>query len=166
MQAKEIQRDLERKKREKLEDARAKAAIKAQIEVRHFVPHTFVPLPRSCLHTCTTNKAQDDTFKADKKERAAKAAAEKAARAGAGASASGSGTATPPVPAQIAKPSAAVSSSDNPQTRLQVRLHVGGAPLVKAFSSDSSESCRPSYFCLYTRSGLKHWKGDGVCVSC
>jgi hypothetical protein len=33
MQAKEIQKDLERKKREKLEDARAKAAIKAQIEV-------------------------------------------------------------------------------------------------------------------------------------
>lgn len=93
---------------------------------------------REKLEDARAKAAIKAQIEADKKERAAKAAAEKAARAGAGASASGSGTATPPVPAQIAKPSAAVSSSDNPQTRLQVRLHVGGAPLVKAFSSDST----------------------------
>ncbi|WVQ67314.1 uncharacterized protein L199_005510 [Kwoniella botswanensis] len=102
MQAKELQKQAEQKRREKLEDQRAKAAIKAQIE-------------------------------ADKRERAEKAAREKALRAG-----TGTGTQTPPAPVAVAKPTAGVSSSDNPQTRLQVRLSVGGQPLTKTFPSDNT----------------------------
>jgi hypothetical protein len=40
-------------------------------------------------------------------------------------------------PAAAARP-AAGKSSDNPETRLQIRLHVGGAPLVKTFPSDNT----------------------------
>ncbi|OCF60965.1 DNA-binding protein [Kwoniella mangroviensis CBS 10435] len=102
MQAKELQKQAEQKRRKKLEDQRAKAAIKAQIE-------------------------------ADKRERAEKAAREKALRAG-----TSTGTQTPPAPVAVAKPAAGVSSSDNPQTRLQVRLSVGGQPLTKTFPSDNT----------------------------
>ncbi|WWC94552.1 hypothetical protein V866_001398 [Kwoniella sp. B9012] len=102
MQAKELQKQAEQKRREKLEDQRAKAAIKAQIE-------------------------------ADKRERAEKAAREKALRAG-----TGTGIQTPPALVAVAKPTAGVSSSDNPQTRLQVRLSVGGQPLTKTFPSDNT----------------------------
>ncbi|KAL1411360.1 hypothetical protein Q8F55_002314 [Vanrija albida] len=100
MKIKEAQKDVERKKQEKLEDARARAAIKAQIE-------------------------------ADKRERAAKAAADKAAR---------EGIAQPSAaqPAAPARPAAGIKSSDNPETRLQIRLSVGGAPLIKTFPSDST----------------------------
>ncbi|KAK1923979.1 DNA-binding protein [Papiliotrema laurentii] len=98
LQAKEVLRDLERKKKEKLEDQRAKAAIKAQIE-------------------------------ADKRERAEKAAREKALR---------EGRAQEAVPVVTAKPAAVVKSSENPETRLQVRLHVGGAPITKTFPSDNT----------------------------
>lgn len=42
-----------------------------------------------------------------------------------------------PVAAAPARPAGA-KSSDNPETRLQIRLHVGGAPLVKAFPSDNT----------------------------
>ncbi|TXT09024.1 hypothetical protein VHUM_02498 [Vanrija humicola] len=100
MKIKEAQRDVERKKQEKLEDARARAAIKAQIE-------------------------------SDKRERAAKAAAEKAAREGVAQP-------TPAAPAAPARPAATIKSSENPETRLQIRLHVGGAPLVKTFPSEST----------------------------
>jgi hypothetical protein len=99
MQAKELAKDVERKKREKLEDARAKAAIEA-----------------------------------DKRERAAKAAAEKAAREGAASGA----TAAAAEPAVVDKPAAAVKSSENPQTRLQVRVQ-GGKALMRTFASDASE---------------------------
>ncbi|WOO81239.1 UBX domain-containing protein 1 [Vanrija pseudolonga] len=99
MKIKEAQKDVERKKQEKLEDARARAAIKAQIE-------------------------------SDKRERAAKAAAEKAAREGVAQP-------TAAAPAAPARPAANIKSSENPETRLQIRLHVGGAPLVKTFPSES-----------------------------
>ncbi|WRT66668.1 uncharacterized protein IL334_003628 [Kwoniella shivajii] len=102
MQAKEMQKEAERKRREKLDDQRAKAAIKAQIE-------------------------------ADKRERAEKAARDKAIREGGSSAAQ-----TPPAPASVAKPAAGVSSSDNPQTRLQVRLSIGGQPITKAFPSDNT----------------------------
>nr|XP_031859487.1 uncharacterized protein CI109_005135 [Kwoniella shandongensis]KAA5526559.1 hypothetical protein CI109_005135 [Kwoniella shandongensis] len=104
MQLKEMQKEADRKKREKLEDQRARAAIKAQIE-------------------------------ADKRERAEKAAREKALRDG--TSTPPTGVATPPLRA-AATPAAAVKSSENPQTRLQVRLSVGGAPLTKTFPSDNT----------------------------
>nr|XP_019046566.1 DNA-binding protein [Kwoniella bestiolae CBS 10118]OCF25496.1 DNA-binding protein [Kwoniella bestiolae CBS 10118] len=100
MQAKELQKQAEQKRREKLEDQRAKAAIKAQIE-------------------------------ADKRERAEKAAREKAIRDGTAAS-------QPQAPVAVAKPAAGVSSSENPQTRLQVRLSVGGQPITKTFPSDNT----------------------------
>ncbi|KAK8864686.1 hypothetical protein IAR55_001938 [Kwoniella newhampshirensis] len=104
MQLKEMQKEADRKKREKLEDQRARAAIKAQIE-------------------------------ADKRERAEKAAREKALRDG--TSTPPAGVATPPLRAG-AVPAAAVKSSENPQTRLQVRLSVGGAPITKTFPSDNT----------------------------
>ncbi|WVQ79657.1 hypothetical protein IAT38_001757 [Cryptococcus sp. DSM 104549] len=99
MKAKEMQKDIERKKREKIEDQRARAAIKAQIE-------------------------------ADKRERAEKAAREKALR---------DGTAQPQAAAAPAPRAAAPAgkSSENPETRLQVRLSAGGPPLTKTFPSDS-----------------------------
>ncbi|WVF71151.1 hypothetical protein IAT40_005949 [Kwoniella sp. CBS 6097] len=102
MQAKEMAKEAERKRREKLEDQRARAAIKAQIE-------------------------------ADKRERAEKAAQEKALRDG-GAAAQQAAA----VPASVAKPASGVSSSENPQTRLQVRLSVGGQPLTRTFPSDNT----------------------------
>ncbi|ORX35594.1 ubiquitin-related domain-containing protein [Kockovaella imperatae] len=101
LEVKEIAKDVERRKAEKLADQKARAAIKAQIE-------------------------------ADKKERAEKAAREKAARAGQ------SSTDSPAVQQPLAKPSAAVKSSDNPDTRLQIRLSVGGQPLTKTFPSDNT----------------------------
>ncbi|GMK53925.1 hypothetical protein CspeluHIS016_0105110 [Cutaneotrichosporon spelunceum] len=70
-------------------------------------------------------------IEADKRERAAKAAAEKAAREG-----------IPPPMAAAAPPKpsamAAGKSSDAPETRLQIRLHVGGAPLIKTFPSTNT----------------------------
>ena len=90
---------------EKLEDARAKAAIRAQIE-------------------------------ADKKARAEKAARDKAIREG------------QPLPSVSDSPAPAVrgptattgvKGAEYKETRLQVRLSTGGAPLVKAFPSDARE---------------------------
>jgi hypothetical protein len=80
----------------------------------------------------------------DKRERAEKAARDKAIR---------EGQAPPPSAAPAAKPTG-LKSSENPETRLQVsgcgwaiavaddskvRLSVGGAPLTKTFASDSSQ---------------------------
>ncbi|CAK9781187.1 hypothetical protein CC85DRAFT_289009 [Cutaneotrichosporon oleaginosum] len=70
-------------------------------------------------------------IEADKRERAAKAAAEKAARDG---KPPPEAVAAPPKPAAMA----AGKSSEAPETRLQIRLHVGGAPLVKTFPSTST----------------------------
>lgn len=93
---------------EKLEDARAKAAIRAQIE-------------------------------ADKQKRAEKAARDKAIREGQPVvdSASASG---PSAAAAARAPAQGVKGSEYKETRLQVRLSTGGAPLVKAFPSDARES--------------------------
>lgn len=87
---------------EKLEDRKARAAIKAQIE-------------------------------ADKRERAEKAAREKALREGKAIPTSSS-----PVPTIVPKADTGTKSSDNPETRLQIRLATGGAPMTKTFPSDNS----------------------------
>lgn len=92
---------------EKLEDARAKAAIRAQIE-------------------------------ADKKARADKAAREKAIREGQPVPPTAAETHVPP-PARAA-PVSGVKGADFKETRLQVRLSTGGAPLIKSFNSDARES--------------------------
>jgi D-alanyl-D-alanine carboxypeptidase len=81
---------------EKIEDQKARAAIKAQIEV-------------SCEPLCLL------TSQADKRERAEKAAREKAAREGATLPPTTSSANSAP-----SKPVAAVKSSENPETRLQV----------------------------------------------
>ncbi|ADV23763.1 DNA-binding protein [Cryptococcus gattii E566] len=94
--------DAEQKKREKLEDRKARAAIKAQIE-------------------------------ADKRERAEKAAREKALREGKAIPTSSS-----PVPTIVPKADTGTKSSDNPETRLQIRLATGGAPMTKTFPSDNT----------------------------
>lgn len=94
--------------KEKAEDARARAAIKAQIE-------------------------------ADKRERAEKAAREKALREGRAdpaASASASTSAPAAAPA-----TAAVAGRDFKETRLQIRLPSGGQPLTTTLPSDSRMSC-------------------------
>ncbi|EKC99074.1 DNA-binding protein [Trichosporon asahii var. asahii CBS 8904] len=73
-------------------------------------------------------------IEADKRERAEKAAREKALR---DAAAKGESVDTP---AAVPKPTASLGggkSSEAPQTRLQIRLHVGGQPLVKTFDSNA-----------------------------
>lgn len=90
---------------EKLEDAKARAKVKAQIE-------------------------------ADKRERAEKAAREKALR---------EGTALPQEPATTsvaAPPKPPVAGKDFPETRLQIRMASGGQPYVTTLSSDASEYIR------------------------
>ncbi|BEJ12024.1 hypothetical protein CspHIS471_0204840 [Cutaneotrichosporon sp. HIS471] len=72
-------------------------------------------------------------IESDKRERAAKAAAEKAAREGRPPPGPTAADA-PPKPSAMA----AGKSSEAPQTRLQIRLHVGGAPLIKTFPSTST----------------------------
>lgn len=87
---------------EKLEDAKARARVKAQIE-------------------------------ADKRERAEKAAREKALREGA---------TLPPEPATTSTPvppKPAVAGKDFPETRLQIRMASGGQPYVTTLSSDASK---------------------------
>ncbi|RXK35574.1 DNA-binding protein [Tremella mesenterica] len=66
----------------------------------------------------------------DKKAREEKAAREKALREG--------NAPKEAEPVVAVKPSAAIKSSDNPETRLQVRLSVGGPPLTKTFPSDNT----------------------------
>ena len=90
---------------EKLDDAKARARIKAQIE-------------------------------AEKRERAEKAASEKALREGAPLPEEPATTsvATPPKPA--------VAGKDFPEIRLQIRMASGGQPYVTTLSSDASE-CIP-----------------------
>jgi hypothetical protein len=89
---------------EKLDDAKARARVKAQIE-------------------------------ADKKERAEKAAREKALREGVTlpqeVATTSTSTAAPPKPA--------VAGKDFPETRLQIRMASGGQPYVTTLSSDASE---------------------------
>ena len=87
---------------EKIDEAKARARVKAQIEV-------------------------------DKKERAEKAAREKALR---------EGVALPQEPATTsapAPPKPAVAGKDFPETRLQIRMASGGQPYVTTLSSDASE---------------------------
>nr|KIR88093.1 hypothetical protein I308_01145 [Cryptococcus tetragattii IND107] len=102
LKLKEALQDAEQKKREKLEDRKARAAIKAQIE-------------------------------ADKRERAEKAAREKALREGKAIPTSSS-----PVPTIVPKADTGMKSSENPETRLQIRLATGGAPMTKTFPSDNT----------------------------
>jgi hypothetical protein len=91
---------------EKLDEAKARARVKAQIE-------------------------------ADRKERAEKAAREKALR---------EGVALPQEPAATssvaAPPKPTVAGKDFPETRLQIRMANGGQPYVTTLSSDASE-CIP-----------------------
>lgn len=101
---------------EKIEDAKARAAIKAQIE-------------------------------ADKRERAEKAAREKALREGKTlpeSSASGSSS----TPAAGARPgggaAGGTAGKDFKETRLQIRLASGGQPYTTTLSSDASEL---SFYC-------------------
>lgn len=70
-------------------------------------------------------------IEADKRERAAKAAREKALREGAAIPDAA------PTPAAAARP-AATASSDSPETRLQIRLASGGQPYKTTLSSDAS----------------------------
>ncbi|KAJ9097490.1 hypothetical protein QFC19_006762 [Naganishia cerealis] len=114
---KEMEKEAAAKRKEKLEDARAKAAIRAQIE-------------------------------ADKKTRAEKAARDKAIREGrdvpmtpadGGVPVAGTGAAKAVAAAAAASGSSGVKGAEYKETRLQVRLSTGGAPLVKAFNSDARE---------------------------
>lgn len=128
LKAKQLQKEAEQKRRgscadrpsppscltpriptEKEEDARARAAIKAQIE-------------------------------ADKRERAEKAAREKALREGKTVpEASGSA----PAAAAAIVPSS-VAGKDFKETRLQIRRASGGTPLTTTLSSDARKSA-PSF---------------------
>ncbi|KAI9458407.1 hypothetical protein BJY52DRAFT_1186888 [Lactarius psammicola] len=100
---KQILKDLEAKRREKEDDKKALAAIKAKIE-------------------------------ADKRERAQKAAQEKALREGAAPPAdAASSSATSAAPA-----TASIPGREFKETRLQIRLATGGQPLTTTLPSDAS----------------------------
>lgn len=102
LKVKEAMKEAEAKRREKIEDQKARAAIKAQIE-------------------------------ADKKARAEKAAREKALREGQAIVDNNAGPSQSP--AAIA--ARAGPSKDAKETRLQIRLSTGGAPLMTTLSSDA-----------------------------
>lgn len=72
-------------------------------------------------------RATKADYQMDKKERAERSAREKAIRDGN----------APVVDVTVAKPSSSVKSSENPETRLQVRTSKG--PITKTFPSESSE---------------------------
>jgi UBX domain-containing protein 1/4 len=91
---------------DKEEEAKARAAVKAQIE-------------------------------ADKRERAAKAAREKALREGKAVPDSSAGPSAPLTSAGGAARTA-TAGRDYKETRLQIRLASGGQPLTTTLSSDSS----------------------------
>lgn len=95
---------------EKIEDAKARAAIKAQIE-------------------------------ADKRERAEKAAREKALREGKTLPESSGSSSTPAAAARPGGGAAATTAGkDFKETRLQIRLASGGQPYTTTLSSDASKS--------------------------
>ncbi|KIO29950.1 hypothetical protein M407DRAFT_242454 [Tulasnella calospora MUT 4182] len=106
MKVKELEREAAKKRQEKIDDAKAKAAIKAQIE-------------------------------ADKRERAEKAAREKALREGRDYVPGQSSTPTPAATSQPAASASTVKGSEYKDTRLQIRLSAGGAPLITTLPSDS-----------------------------
>jgi UBX domain-containing protein 1/4 len=89
-------------------------------------------------------------IEADKRDRAQKAAQEKALRDGAAAAPS----VAPPASAAPTTPSVAVAGRDFKETRLQIRLASGGQPLTTTLSSDAScvSPSLPSYksffFCI------------------
>jgi len=90
---------------EKIDDARARAAVKAQIE-------------------------------ADKKARAEKAALEKAIR-------EGRADTGVTIPVDVPKPAAVASNTagrDFKDTRLQIRMSTGGAPLTTTLTSDARKT--------------------------
>ncbi|KAI0262306.1 ubiquitin-related domain-containing protein [Gloeopeniophorella convolvens] len=101
---KQILKDLEATRREKEDEKRARAAIKAQIE-------------------------------ADKRERAEKAAHEKALRDGTAVPGTSAGPSAAAAPAAAAP---AVAGRDFKETRLQIRLAAGGPPLTTTLPSDST----------------------------
>jgi len=111
MKNKQILKDLEAKRREKENDKKARAAVKAKIE-------------------------------ADKRERAQKAAEEKAIRDGTATAASTTAaTRTAPAPAVAAITAPATTSLPGREfkdTRLQIRLASGGQPLTTTLPSDST----------------------------
>ncbi|KAI0272962.1 ubiquitin-related domain-containing protein [Russula aff. rugulosa BPL654] len=103
---KQILKDLEAKRREKENDKKALAAIKAQIE-------------------------------ADKRERAQKAAQEKALREG-GTTSVATTSAPAPAVAAAAPAVSSIAGRDFKETRLQIRLASGGQPLTTTLPSDST----------------------------
>lgn len=105
MQAKQIAKEAEEKRLEKVADAKARAAVKAQIEQ-------------------------------DKRERARRAAEEKARREGRAVDAA-------PAPAPAASASASTAGSsvagrDFKDTRLQIRMASGGTPYTTTLPSDAT----------------------------
>ena len=96
---------------EKVEDAKARAAIKAQIEAD----------------------------KKARAEKAAREKALREGRTYVEGEASGSAPAAP-AQAPAAAATAGVAGKDYPQTRLQIRLASGGQPYTTTLSSDASES--------------------------
>ncbi|KAJ9091290.1 hypothetical protein QFC21_007075 [Naganishia friedmannii] len=108
---KEMEKEAAAKKKEKLDDARAKAAIRAQIEADK---------------KARAEKAARDKAIREGRDVPMTAADGAVAMAGTGAAR-----------AAAAASGAGVKGSEYKETRLQVRLSTGGQPLVKAFNSDA-----------------------------
>ncbi|KZT69290.1 hypothetical protein DAEQUDRAFT_726872 [Daedalea quercina L-15889] len=108
LKAKEVKKDLEAKKREKLEDAQARARVKAQIEAD----------------------------KRERAEKAAREKALREGRPVPGASAAPAAAA--PAVAAAASAAPHTAGKDYPETRLQIRLASGGQPYTTTLPSDST----------------------------
>jgi len=108
LQAKEIQKEAEQKRRDKIEDAKAKAAIKAQIEA--------------------DKRARAEKAAREKALREGKPIVDTPASASTPASRPGVATST----------SSGVAGKDYKETRLQIRLASGGQPYTTTLSSDAT----------------------------
>ncbi|KAF5351326.1 hypothetical protein D9758_007974 [Tetrapyrgos nigripes] len=107
LQAKEAIKEAEQKRRDKLEDAKARAAIKAQIEA--------------------DKKARADKAAREKALREGRPITD----------APGTSDPANPGPAAAASASSGVAGKDYAETRLQIRMSTGGQPYTTTLSSDS-----------------------------
>ncbi|KAK1230912.1 hypothetical protein PQX77_005990 [Marasmius sp. AFHP31] len=127
------------------DDLKAKEAIKeaeqkrrgAQFHTSHelFIDHRFSLCPSDKIEDQQARARVKAQIEADKRERAEKAAREKALREGKPLPDSGSA----PAPAAAASTSApsGVAGRDFKETRLQIRMSTGGQPYTTTLSSDA-----------------------------
>ena len=118
------------------------------------LPHSLRPSVCICHRNASFIEKENDKkalaaikaqIEADKRERAEKAAQEKALREGGTTAATAAGTSAPaPAVAAAAPATSSIPGREFKETRLQIRLASGGQPLTTTLPSDSS--CVPLFF--------------------